>query len=396
MTNKTSVEQIKFANRQAVLNLFRGNNLLSRTIVAKETGLSKATISRILSEMLAEGLVEEVRTSGAGVGRPRIMLRLVSRTRYAVGVELSSSVLRIILTDLNARPIRQRIPPVYNQKIDAIVESLSREVEDLCQDIPDEQLFGVGVAVPGIVNPSTGVVTMESQEGWQDIPLASQLSNLIGKHVILSNRTQAATWGEKWYGDSNQVADLLYVRLGSSVEAGMIIAGQLHLGKMYTSGAIGHMTLDPDGAYCACGNRGCLNTVAGSQALLKSARVRLKNNSASMLMGMVEGNPSFLNMDHLMSAIDAGDGLAVQIITEAGRSVGIIVASLLNLLSFQKVIIGGQLSMAGSALLTPIQEEVNRRALPTSLVACQIEITKLGADAAALGAASLLLQNLTT
>jgi predicted NBD/HSP70 family sugar kinase len=183
--------------------------------------------------------------------------------------------------------------------------------------------------------------------------------------------------------------------LGSSVEAGIIINGNLHIGSTFSSGAIGHMTLNPNGVYCTCGNSGCLNTVIGSQALLSTTRDLLKENRTSLLMGMVDGNPSFLNLDHLLRATEAGDGLAVQIIADAGRSLGVIIASLVNFLNFQRVVIGGQLSAAGFALLTPIQEEVNIRALPTSLVTCQIEITTLGAASAAIGASSLLLQNLS-
>ena len=394
MGSISSLEDVKSTNRQAVLNKLRNNDLLSRTLLAEETGLSKATITRILSELLDEGMVEEVRTTEGSVGRPHVLLRLVTRTKCAVGVELTSSVARITLTDMNARPLKQRIVPIYDHAVEIILDSLSHEIVELCQDVPSEQMVGVGVAVPGIVNPSTGIVNLDFPAGWRDISLVSQLKERLGYPVVVANQVHAAAWGEKWYGGS-QINDLLYIRLGSKAEAGLILDGNLHFGKMFMAGAIGHMTIDPVGASCSCGNRGCLNTIVGAPAVLATARARLKDNSASMLLGMVEGNASFLTMEHLMRAVQAGDGLAMQIFHEVGQAVGVITAGLMNLLNFEKVIIGGQLSMAESALLTPLQEEVNQRALPSSLVLGRIEITRLGADAASIGAASLLLQKQT-
>jgi predicted NBD/HSP70 family sugar kinase len=304
--------------------------------------------------------------------------------------------MRIILTDLNSRLLKQRFSPLYNHRVEVIIESLSNGIGNLCQDIPEEHLIGIGIAVPGIVNPNTGVVTQESPLGWQDIHYSDQIREKINKPIVLTNRTHAAALGEYWSGNLAQVSDFLYIRLGSSVEAGIIVDGKLQTGSTFSSGAIGHMTLNPNGDSCTCGNTGCLNTVIGSQALLSTTRNLLKENRTGLLMGMLDGNPSFLNIDHLIAAIGAGDGLALKIIADAGRSLGVIIASLVNFLNFQRVVIGGQLSSAGPALLSPIEEEVNKRALPTSLVTFQIELTSLGEAAAAIGAAGLLLKKISS
>jgi glucokinase len=216
---------------------------------------------------------------------------------------------------------------------------------------------------------------------------------LIDFPVSVVNQAQAAAWGEKWAGSGMQNSDLLFIRLGTTVEAGLVIHDRLHFGKTLSAGAIGHMTLNPDGLPCACGNHGCLNTVTSVPALLSSARALLKDNRTSLLMGMVEGNPSLLTLDHLIQAVQSGDGLAVQVFSDAGRALGVIVASLFNLLNLEKVIIGGPISAAGNALLSPLEDEVYHRALPASLVLGRIEMTHLGADAASIGAASIILQD---
>jgi predicted NBD/HSP70 family sugar kinase len=393
MSPLSTLEDVKSNNRQAIMQHMRRQGLVSRTQLASATRLSKATVSRILDEMLAEGLVEEVRTTKSGVGRPHILLRLAMRARYAVGIELTATLARMALTDMNARPLKQHIQPLYNQDVDQTVTELAAGVKDLCRDLPASQLMGVGVAIPGRVDVGKGIVSMEYPAGWQDIPLAGRLSDCIGLPVVVVNQAHAAAWGEKWYGAGHQVSDLLYIRLGTSVEAGLIINDRLHFGKTLTAGAIGHMTLDLEGSLCTCGNHGCLNTVAGTPALLANVRARLKEKQTSLLLGMVEGNPDMLTLEQLMQAVRAGDGLAVQAINDVGRAVGVIVASLFNLLNLEKVIIGGPLSLAGNALLLPIQDEVLRRALPSSMVFGRIELTRLGADAASIGAASLVLQD---
>jgi len=393
MSPVSTLIDVKSTNRQAIMLQMRQQGLVSRTQLAHATQLSKATVSRILDEMLAEGLVEEVRTTTGGVGRPHILLKLAVRARYAVGIELTAALARVTLTDMNARPLKQRIQPFFDQDVDQTVTELATGVKALCRDLPPSQLVGVGVAVPGRVDVSKGIVSLEYLAGWQDIPLAGRLSECIGLPVLVVNQAHAAAWGEKWYGAGHSVSDLLYLRLGTTVEAGLIINDRLHFGKTLAAGAIGHMTLDPQGALCTCGNHGCLNTIAGTPALLAKVRGLLKEKQTSLLLGMVEGNPDMLTLDQLMQAVGAGDGLAVQAINEVGRAVGVIVASLFNLLNLEKVIIGGPMSLAGNALLLPIQDEVYRRALPSSMVFGRIELTRLGADAASIGAASMLLQD---
>lgn len=385
---------VKSANRQVVLEQLRGQNLISRTRIAEETGLSKATVTRILGQMILEGLVEEVRTTEGGIGRPHILLHLMPRARYAVGIELTAALGRVVLTDMNAQPLKQRILPVTRGEASQVIGQLAAGVADVCRDVPASQLVGAGVAVPGIVDSRTGTVNLDYPAGWHDIPLAASLSQLTGLRATVVNRAHAAAWGEKWYGAGRQVSDLIYIRLGAIVEAGLIINDRLHSGKTFTAGAIGHISLDPHGAPCSCGNRGCLNTFASTPALLAKARALLKDRQTGFLLGTVEGNPALLTLDHLVRALQAGDGLAVQVFGDVGRATGAVIAILLNFLNPERVIIGGPLSVAGAALLSPLLAEVRQRALPSSLVAVQIEPTRLGADAAAVGAASLVLQHI--
>lgn len=392
MSNRSSLEDVKISNRQIIVSHMRGHGLISRTQLAQETGLSKATITRILGDLINEGLVEEVRTIESTVGRPHVLLRLVYRTRCAVGVELTATQARITLTDMNARPIKQRIRPVHTSNVITILDELAEEIKSLFKDITAE-LVGVGVAVPGVANVQTGVVTLELLDGQHEVPLVSMLSERVNLPVIAVNRAHAAAWGERWYEAGDPITDLLYIRLSTIVEAGVILNDRLHTGKSLAAGAVGHMTVDPQGDQCFCGNYGCLNTIASEPALLARARAQLKENSTSMLMAMVEGKPSFLTMNHLMRAVQAGDGLALQIFADTGKAIGVVVAGLLNLLNFERVIIGGQLSAAGPALLGPLQEEVIQRALPSSLIFSRVEITRLAADGASIGAASIVLQD---
>ncbi len=393
MSPLSPLEDVKSANRQAIMQQMRVKGPVSRTQLAAATHLSKATVTRILDEMLAEGLVEEVRTTKSGVGRPHILLRLATRARYAIGIELTAALAHVVLTDMNARPLKQRIQPLFHPDVGQTISELASGVKELCRDLAAGQLVGVGVAVPGRVDMSKGIVSMDYPAGWKDIPLSSRLSECINMPVVVVNQTHAAAWGEKWFGAGHQVSDLLYIRLETSVEAGLVLNNSLYYGKTLTAGAIGHMTLDPQGAVCSCGTRGCLNTIASAPALLSNVRTQLKDKQTSLLSSLVEGNPDLLTLDHLMQAVRAGDGLAVQAVNEVSHAIGVVAASLFNLLNLEKIVIGGPLSLAGGALLSPIRDEVSRRALPSAMVLGRIELTRLGAEAPSIGAASLLLQD---
>ena len=393
MSSITSLEDVKLSNRQVILQQMRHLGPASCTQLAKKTHLSKATVSRILSQMIDEGLIEEVRTSKSGVGRPNVLLQLAARARHAVGIELTSNYARISLTDINAHPLKQRIQPLYNQDVEQTVIQLAMVVKELARGLSQTQLAGVGIAVPGMVDSKRGIVSMELPSGWQDVPLVEHLEEFTGLPVSVINQAQAAAWGEKWNGKDQSISDLLYIRLGTVVDAGLVINGHLHSGKTLTAGAIGHMTLDPGGVECSCGNHGCLNTVASTPAILASTRALIKDERTSLMMGMVDGNPSLLTLDHLMQAVHAGDDLAIRVVNATGRAVGVIVASLFNLLNLEKVILGGPFSAAGNALLFPLQDEVSRRALPSVMVYGRIELSGLGADAASIGAASLVLRD---
>ena len=395
MASSAPPEAVKSFDRSLIFEYLRRQGLASRTHLASETGLSKATVTRLLNDMIREGLVEEARTVGSGLGRPHVLLRLVPRARYAVGVELTLETARVTLTDLQARPLRQRIRPVYGQDANHVIEQLGAGVNELIQDIPPAQVVGVGICAAGVVDSNTGVVNFDLS-AWRDVPLVKLLQGRLGIPVSIFNRAHAAAWGEKWYGVGRQVSDLMFIRLGTVIEAGLILNNVLHMGKTFTAGALDHVTADPSGPLCTCGNHGCLHALVSTPAILARARELLREKRSGYLFGAIEGNPALLTMDHLLAAAKTGDSVATHLLAETGRIIGVVVSGILNLLNLEMVVIGGPLSAVGRTLLIPLQREVERRAFSPALSLARIELTQLGADAGVIGAASLMLRHLNS
>lgn len=384
-------EIVKELNRRLVYEVLRTKGTTSRIEIARATHLSKATVGAIVTELLQEGFVREVGHHAPGVGRPRIVLEFVPDARFVIGSEITDAEYKVILTDLHARPRRSLSYALGSLSPEQVVETLLGAFAEIGEGIPAERILGAGVSVPAAVDSRTGTVLSSVVLGWQDVPLGTLLSRRAPWPVAVFSRGNAGAWGEKWYGAGQHVENLLYVRIGTGIGAGLVLNGQPYFGKGFSASEIGHTTVAPDGPVCLCGNRGCLAAVAAAPALAVRARHLARAQGDKELPSLVNGNLELLALSHIIQAGRAGNPLARQVLAEAGQYIGLAIANALNLLDLEMVIIGGPLAEAGDLLLEPIRAEVARRSLPTVLGGAQVVLSALGPDAAAIGAASLVL-----
>jgi predicted NBD/HSP70 family sugar kinase len=385
-------EIVKELNRRLVYEFLRRKGTTSRIEIARETHLSKATVGAIVMELLQEGYVREVGHHAPGVGRPRVVLEFVPDARFVIGSEITDAEYKVILADLHARPVRSLSYALGSLSPEQVVETLLRAFTEIGAEVPSEHILGAGVSVPATVDSRTGQVLSSVVLGWQDVPLGALLSQRAPWPVAVFSRGNAGAWGEKWRGAGRHVANLLYVRIGTGIGAGLVLNGQPYFGKGFSAGEIGHTTVAPEGPVCLCGNRGCLAAVAAVPVLAVRARHLARAHGDRELLALVNGNLELLELAHIIQAGRAGNPLARQVLAEAGQYVGLAIANALNLLDLEMVIIGGPLAEAGDLLLEPIRAEVARRGLPTVLGGVQVVLSALGPDAAAIGAASLVLR----
>ncbi len=316
----------------AVLGRILTHGPIPRIEIARSTGLSQAAVTKAVSPLIESGYVEELRGDRdelAGAGRPVNPLAVAADRILVVGVKVTADEAIGVITDLNARilsTVHRRIAaPTVSGVVDAVcdvVAALRLEHEHVA-----DRIVGVGVTVSGDVNPATGVIRHSPLLGWRDIALGVQLADLIGLPVIVENDVRALTIAEHWFGLGVDSRSFAVVTIGTGVGCGIYVNGEVVSGASGVSGEIGHLPLASGDLICTCGRRGCVETVASSQAILS----RIES---------LTGEP--LDMAGAVALAHAGDERAITAFAEAGEVIGSALAAMVNLVGPELVVIAGE------------------------------------------------------
>jgi predicted NBD/HSP70 family sugar kinase len=356
----------------------------SRATIALETGLNKTTVSSLVSELIGLDLVVERGLEQRGtVGRPGQVVELSGDGVVALGLEVNVDYLAVRALDLTGSE-RHRGLDVRDNRGLATTEVLGR-LADLAgaalDSVQAEGLRPVGatVALPGLVDAGTGTLLFAPNLGWTDVQVAGELrERLPGASFpfVADNEANLAALAELWEGSARGLADVLYVSGEIGVGGGIIIGGELFRGAQGFGGEFGHMTVDPTGRPCACGSRGCLETVVGLEALLGLAGLEPTTTGS--------GEP----VSALAGRARAGDERALAALQEAGRWLGIAIASAANLLNFQAVVLGGFFGQLSTWLAAPLARELELHVLASDWAVPRVLPSTLGPEAAVRGAAA--------
>jgi glucokinase-like ROK family protein len=391
----TSIKEI---NQFRVLNLLRLRPGISRTQIVSQTGLSKATVSTLVSELISEGIVCEdgIGVQFASAGRRPVKLKLNQQVHLAVGVELTGSECVATLTDLYSDPLNVVRCPMADSSVETSVDRIAQSVNQLLDEDDWARLLGVGIGVPGPVDADRQRVIQAENIGWFDVPLGPMLTERIGKPVTVVKRQNAGALGEYWHGIGKDQANLLYVSVGVGIGCGIIVGGKLFEGINGSAGEIGHITVVPDGYRCKCGNFGCLETLASSPAIAVRAREKAKEGQETLLTDWTNGVLQSVTSHLVIKAANEGDALAIEVIQEAAGYLGIAIANAINLYNPSMVIVGGEMLELGDLFVDPLRDVIRRRSFSIPLAAVEIVPSSLGYRAAAIGAATLVIDEFFT
>ncbi|HYV83995.1 MAG TPA: ROK family protein [Pyrinomonadaceae bacterium] len=302
---------------------------------------------------------------------------------HFIGINISGTQARAALVDSEGSVIEGRFGEVAPKQL---VQELAAMVEDLRKQ--NVEVGAIGVAIAGLVNRQTDRVIAP-----RDIPstivgdLHGELMRATGLRVELENDANAAAYGEFKVGAGLGARNLFYMMIGNGIGGAIILDGKLWTGASGFAGEVGHITIDTEGLQCVCGNTGCLETVASAPSIVRRARERLNRDGTSSLSRLAL-NKSFTAEDVAHQA-NEGDDFALMMIERTGKYIGTGVASVINLLNIERIVLGGGVMDAGSLILNPIIQEVKRRAFQPCFEATEIVAAKLGIDAAPIGAALL-------
>lgn len=250
------------------------------------------------------------------------------------------------------------------------------------------QVAGIGIGIPGLVNRKTNrIEVMPNLPALSKIDITTELSRETGLPVIIDNNANACAYGELQVGAAQGHHEVFFVTLGQGIGAGLIINGQIYRGAAGFAGEFGHMTIDPEGIECVCGNIGCLETIASSPNIVRRTRERLYRDRTSSLSRLGIPRDREFTAEDIAHAASEGDEMAQVMMERTGMFLGIALAAVINLLNVEMVVMGGGVMDAGDLILKPTIKETRRRAFPPSFDSCEIVIAKLGATAGIIGAA---------
>ncbi len=389
---KATRQQLKQQNRDLVLSIFFETDRISRAEISRITGLTRTTVSDIVADLVEAGLVEEVGVGVSVGGKSPILLSLVNSAHYMVSLDLAYNQFRGALVDLRGQIHEMVSLPVRDYTGEQAIEA-TFEILDQLVALPGRSLAGIGVAAPGLVNSQEGIVINAVNLGWQNLPLEKILSRRYKLPVSVLNDCQAAAMGEFTFGRNPTAGEnMVVVRVGNGIGAGIILNGKIFQGDGGFAGEIGHVRVVEEGGLpCRCGKTGCLETVASARAVVQRARALESPGNHPPLAPTLAP----VTLDTVVEAYQAGNPAVCQIIEQAARHLGAAISNLVSILNIHQIILMGEMTRAGQPWLDAVQQAMEQSTLARLGQNTQIRISTLGDTDVILGASALLTSDYT-
>ena len=374
---------IRGINRQIVLNYVRDREPISRAEIARETALQRSTVSTIVEDLKSDGLIEEIGEGESTGGRRPTLLRLRAAGAMAIGVDITPTCTTIATSDLGGRVLeREEFPHIEQpeQLYARVIESVRR----LAAKAGERKIEGVGVSLPGLVDPDSGRAVYIPWFNWRDWPIAAEISAATGLDVIVDNDANAAALAALWFGrqELREARDFIMVLVAEGIGTGIVVDGQIYRGERGGAGEFGHMIVGERGPVaCSCGNHDCWEAFASGRAAV--ARY-LQNGDESFDGG------GRINFAQVVDRALAGEARAIRALNETAHYLGIGISNLIVGLSPEAVVVGGVISRAWPLVADALSETIARsvrRGLPSARIMPSI----LGDHPTLMGAISLVL-----
>jgi N-acetylglucosamine repressor len=377
-TQAARLNTIRDINRQIVLNYVREREPISRAEIARETELQRSTISAIIDALTAEGLVEEVGEGESTGGRRPTLLRLRTKEAIAVGVAITPSCTTVATSDLAGRIVEQeefQTSPDPDETLSQVI-SLIRQLSTKSKG----SIEGVGVSLPGLVDPSTGRAVYIPYFKWRDLPIVNTISAAVGLPVVIDNDANAVALAELWFGrpEVSDARDFILVLVAEGVGTGIIFDGQAYRGQRGAAGEFGHMVIGTQAPVpCSCGNLDCWEAFSSERAAV-ARYLKLSNGSEQ------------ISFRTLVDLALSGDSHAQAALIETAHYLGVGISNLVVGFSPEAVVVGGEIVRAWALVKDALTETIEH-SIRRGLASAQIMPSTLGEKPELRGALSLVL-----
>jgi predicted NBD/HSP70 family sugar kinase len=378
------------SSRAQILDAIRAAGTISRVEIGAATGLTGATVSTTVRRLIDDGLVREAGRGESTGGKPRMMLELVATSRYALGVHLDAADVTYALVNLDGSVVaRLRRTRYLDDGPDAVVERMASTVRSLVAGAGArwENVLGLGVVSPGpLTQGSRMVLARPAMARWMDFPLGPRLGEATGLPVILDNDATAAAVGEHWTGGARGSRAFAALYLGSGVGAGAVFDGVPLRGVSSNAAEVGHVCIEADGPACWCGGQGCVEALAGPRAVVEAAEAA----------GLDLGDPTrsvVARFGTLARDAVGGDEVAAELLRASARYIAIAAQTLAHLFDVDHLVLTGPAMAAAGSLYQPaVSDRLDTAYFARRDHAVAVSISSHAAEAAAIGAAALVLQ----
>jgi len=381
---KASSKTVKHNNKQLVLSTVLHHGPLSRADISRITGLTRSTVSQIVNELIEEDLVEETsqKEESKGPGRRGILLKGNSQKFFVIGYDVGTLTSRVILLNINGRVVKKISFPTLRDKerlLNQIKEAIYKIIELSSKDI--RFVRAIGMAFPGLVNDREGFVAFSPNlKSFFDVSIRNFLEQEFGVPVVIENNTKVMALAEKRFGKAKKASNIIVLNLGPGIGAGIVVNNELVRGKSSFAGEIGHIPVLDNGDMCSCGNRGCLESVASTKAIVR----QYNKYSESKI-------DDLFNSEAVANRAKNGDEIALKVLKEAGKYIGKAIAICVNLFNPEMVVVSGGLSKSWDLIKQEIVDSYHQYVLKAPERDVEITVSNLGDELTAIGSAYLAL-----
>lgn len=393
MAVKKSLTPPRFGSRGRALELIRSQGPISRIELAQSTGLTQATISHVVRSLIGDGLVREIGRGEPTGGKPRMMLEINPDARLGIGVQLGLESIVYVVVNLSGSVIgRLRAKGAGDRQPAEVVAAMAADISVLLDGLGVDRslVVGVGLVSPGPIDRENGVILRApSLVSWSGYSLRAEFEAATGLQVSLDNDATAAALGEHWLGATGDSRAYTSVYMATGIGAGIVIDGTIYRGVSSNVGELGHVTVDVRGELCSCGNRGCLELFASPRAIVARAAAAVAKGELDVrLTGSVQTDLATLGM-----AAMRGNAVAYVILADAAEILAAGIVSMMNLFDLELVVLAGSaFASTASIYLDRVQNAMDTYALSRESHRIKVQLSANVHDAAALGAATLVLQ----
>lgn len=383
-------------NKNKILDLIRKNKSIYRAELSRSTGLSMPTIMSITDELIDEGVIRDAGKGISSGGKPPMLLEIIPNSHLFIGVDISGAMFKCIILDLQGNVVFNRCLNKDRLPQKELIKAIEGFIDDTIKEskIDPSKISGIGIGIPGLVDTDNGIVINSIDYNLQKIDLLTPLNEYFHTCIYLENSSKLMAIGEKYFGAGENCEDFALVTVGRGIGAALIINGELYRGHYNMSGELGHMVINPSGPICKCGRQGCLETLASGKAISSQAQNLVSLNSGSIMLDLAGGNVKKINADIVFNAAEKGDALAKRIADEAIDYLSIGLANLVSLFDCQRIVLSGYVVKGNKYLLEKVSNSINTtRSYYYGDAPVEVRLSKLGEEAAVIGAAAIPLQS---